>query len=364
MKILIYGDVHWSTHSSIVRSRGEKYSTRLENVIKSVNWAERLAETQHCDSVVCLGDFFDKPELSAEELSALLEVEWAEDKSLSGTVHNNKLRHYFIVGNHETTTSDLSYNSTNALNTLNNEKFTIVDKPTLINTTISDILFIPYVNEDGRKPLKDYWTNTTDNKKKIIFSHNDIKGIRYGAFLSQTGFELEDIKDNSDLFINGHLHNGMFLNDEETILNLGILTGQNFNEDGEKYPHYACVLDTETLEITFFENPHAFNFYKLEINKESDLNKLTRLKNNAVVTVRCEKTYLDSARDLIRESSNIVEHRLVSYKADFTQDTEDQSHRLQTVDHLKQFYDFVLATVEEGFVQRDILIEELIEVIK
>ena len=37
MRILIYTDVHFSQYSSIIRSRGKKYSTRLENLINSIN---------------------------------------------------------------------------------------------------------------------------------------------------------------------------------------------------------------------------------------------------------------------------------------------------------------------------------------
>ena len=40
MKILCVGDVHWSQNSSILRSRGEYYSTRLQNLIASVNWRD------------------------------------------------------------------------------------------------------------------------------------------------------------------------------------------------------------------------------------------------------------------------------------------------------------------------------------
>ena len=40
MKIGVVGDVHWCAYSSILRSRGNKYSIRIENLIKSVNWAE------------------------------------------------------------------------------------------------------------------------------------------------------------------------------------------------------------------------------------------------------------------------------------------------------------------------------------
>ena len=40
MKIGVIGDVHWSSYSSIVRSTGDVYSTRLENLIQSINWSE------------------------------------------------------------------------------------------------------------------------------------------------------------------------------------------------------------------------------------------------------------------------------------------------------------------------------------
>ena len=50
--------------------------------------------------------FFDRPDLTAEELSALNSIKWAK-----GAVE----QHYFIVGNHEITTSSLEYNSANVL---------------------------------------------------------------------------------------------------------------------------------------------------------------------------------------------------------------------------------------------------------
>ena len=65
MRFLIFGDVHWSTYGSIVRSRGDKYSTRLEYLISSMNWVEKLAQTNKCDSIIGLGDFFDHSEFSA-----------------------------------------------------------------------------------------------------------------------------------------------------------------------------------------------------------------------------------------------------------------------------------------------------------
>ena len=64
MKIGIVGDVHLSQYSSIIRSNGKKYSKRIENIIKSVNWAEEEFKHRSCDIVVYLGDTFDSDNLN------------------------------------------------------------------------------------------------------------------------------------------------------------------------------------------------------------------------------------------------------------------------------------------------------------
>ena len=88
MKIGIIGDIHFSEYSSILRGRGQYFSQRLENCVTSINWAEEM--TSDCDQVVYLGDFFDKPSLNAEEITALNSIQW------------NDRYHRFLVGNHET----------------------------------------------------------------------------------------------------------------------------------------------------------------------------------------------------------------------------------------------------------------------
>ena len=113
MKLCIYTDPHWSTYSSILRQRGNHYSKRLEALIESINFVEGVANARRCDEIICLGDFFDRNTLSAEELTALKEIKWST------------LPHTFIVGNHEITTDDLSMNSLNALEKVG----VVIDKP-------------------------------------------------------------------------------------------------------------------------------------------------------------------------------------------------------------------------------------------
>ena len=172
MKILICGDNHWSQYSSIVRQRGEKYSLRLENQIKSINWVEALAVEQECACIIHLGDFFDAPNLCSEEITALKEIEWAE-----------YMPHYFLVGNHEIGTRNLQFNSVNVLT--NNTPYEVIDKITNKYWEDIEAVFIPYMFEGDKPELSTLFkTNAT---KKIIFSHNDIKGIQMGQFISKEG---------------------------------------------------------------------------------------------------------------------------------------------------------------------------------
>lgn len=318
MKILVYTDNHYSATSSAVKSQGTKYTTRLENQIKSINWVEQLAKENNVNAVICLGDFFDKPYLNDEELTALNDIKWNED-----------ILHYFIVGNHEAVNSTLLFST---VKTLEDKNRIIVNSPCSINLGTVEIDLLPYIIETNRKALNDYFgTRTSD--KRIILSHNDIKGIRYGVFESKEGFDIKDIEANCDLFVNGHLHNGTWIT--KKVRNLGNLTGQDFKEDAFNYNHCASIIDLDTLEMTDFENPYAFNIYKFEIMNDKDLSKLDKLKSNAIVSIKCKESLSQTITEKLN-TLDIVHSRLsivLEEEALVDVDTvEDFS-----VDHLNEF---------------------------
>lgn len=342
MKIGIVGDVHWSRTSSILVRKNSEFTLRLENLIKTINWCEETLKS--CDRIVYLGDFFDRKDINAEEATALRKVVW------------NDRPHHFIVGNHEANTASLSYKSTDVLN---HENFFIEDMPTCYSSDDLDIYMIPYISEDLRKPLTDY-LDPSKATKTIIFSHNDIKGINYGPVVSQEGFALSEIEQNCDLFINGHIHNGSFVNAKKTILNLGNITGQNFSEDAFTYEHHVAILDTDSLNIEFIENPEAFNFYKIQITKDADIRKLNVLKPNAVVSIRCNESLVDKVRETLPTIPNIVESR-VTVNYEVSADTETHTDELLKIDsYLDQFISFI----KEHIAASDILNIELAEVCK
>ena len=74
MRMLIFADLHMCPQASIINKWGTKYPKRLENCIETVNWLERKAEEYNCDYFISLGDFFDKPDLSSETITACNDI--------------------------------------------------------------------------------------------------------------------------------------------------------------------------------------------------------------------------------------------------------------------------------------------------
>lgn len=337
MKIFVVGDVHWSTYSSILRTRNKDCSTRLSNLLSSIDWAEDKALETKADLIVYLGDFFDRCDINSEEISVLQKINWAKS-----------IRHAFIVGNHESSMIDLQYSSTNALR---KEGFEVIDKIKIED----DIAFIPYFTEDTRRPLSEILPN---DKKRIVFSHNDISGIRYGAYESKFGYSLDEIKGNTSLYVNGHLHNQTKFFDGKRLfaINLGNLTGQNFSEDAFRYGHQTMLIDTDTLETSFFDNPHAFNFYKLDVVDETSLRKLDDIKQNAVLSLRCDEKYVDRVNEILTRH-NVVTYKMTIVSAKSSA-TEDVKFDYGTDGHLGEFDKFVI----DRLGKTDIVMSELGEV--
>lgn len=342
MRLLIFSDNHFCSNSSIVRSKGNKYSVRLENQIQSLNWVNQLAIDKQCDKMICLGDFFDSASLNSEEISALKEIEW------------NNIPKYFLVGNHEMGSNDLSLNSTNALHEIGQ----VIDKVSADDSFGYRLIYLPYILEENRKDL-DYYIHelyngmfeTQEVKHTIILSHNDLKGLTFGKYQSKQGFDIKDIENYCDLFINGHLHNQTQIS--KKILNLGNLTGQNFSEDGFKYSHCAAILDTDTLQMELINNPYAFYFYKIEAKDLNDLeNQISRLDNNySIGTIKIPEQYLKEARELC--DSHFKCYRLMIIPNLNVEQTDKKE--LIKVDHIQQFKDCLV----ERLGISDILNEEL-----
>ena len=327
--------------ASIINKWGTKYPKRLENCIKTVNWLERKAEELNCDYIVNLGDFFDKPDLSSETITACNDINWSD------------IIHYHIVGNHDASNSSLVFN---AVNSLKSNNHFIVSEPSVLPIVDCDICFLPYITECDRKPLNEYFKMMSQDTRRIILSHNDISGIQLGPVISKTGFSIEEIEASCDIFINGHLHNGQAITPK--VVNLGNCTGKDFGENALIHSHCVALLDTSSMTIEYIENPYAYNFYKLQVDCESDIKCFDQLKNNTVVSVKCVHNLVDKVKQKIEDTPNIIESRVILIRQ--YEETAETAELDLTVDHLTRFIECCKSSIENS----TILEEELSEICK
>lgn len=222
-----------------------------------------------------------------------------------------------------------------------------------------EICFLPYISETDRKPLEEYFGKKPSNRYRLILSHNDIKGIQMGSFISQSGFDIVDINDSCDLFLNGHLHNDARITSK--IINIGNICGQNFSEDASKYLHTYLTFDLQTKKLEAWENIYAFNFYKLDWSAETNIDKmkqmLSSLRNNAVVTISAKEQYTDDIQNIIDNIPNIVASRILNV---IEKEKSGQSEEIITLNHIDAFRDYVLSNIGNT----DIIREELQEILQ
>lgn len=341
MKVLIFSDVHWSAAGSLVTKYGKNYTVRLEHLIDSMNWVNKLAVDQGCACMICGGDMMDKSQCSDIELTALREINW------------NNLPCYFLCGNHESSVADLKFSSVKALES---KRHFIISSPQVLTINNVNICFLPYVVESDRKPISEYFKDGAD--RNILISHNDIAGIDYGVIKSKIGFQIQELSNNFKLVLNGHLHNSSWVADN--VLNVGSLMANNFTNDSEKYSYGCWILDTEDYKLTFFENPHALNFYKIDILEDADLEKLANLKQNAVLSLKCLDSLVAKVREIIDRHKNIIESRIIVTRPTFTGGDTALDATDLAVDHLSKFYEVCKEKIENT----EILEQELAEVLK
>lgn len=289
MKIGLYADPHFSQNSSMLVGRDSKYSKRLTNLIESFKWMNDLFSKQGCEEIFCLGDMTDRPDLTAEEITALSEC--------------NINNHSLIVGNHCRSDKSGQINSLSLFNKIYYEASTI----SLGGRTF---MILPY----SSTPLDLSKITPVD----VILSHNDIKGYDYGNHVSEEGYDLLDIVKISQLFINGHLHNGGWLV-QDRVLNLGQLSGMNFSSCGGQWEPSVAILDTEDLSIKFYENPVALRFKKIEmktlISLKNYLNSLNPKVGKYVLQVKVPESISQSARKLLDQYDNVVSSRILVIKS-------------------------------------------------
>jgi len=288
-----YADAHLSYSSSILSSASNKYSVRLDNIVKSFKWMYDQFDKQNVDMVVNLGDLTSNPHLRGEEISAL-------NKSLS---YSKGINEYHILGNHERLKNTSSKTLINSIDILDiGDNFEVVSSP----MTVGDISFYPYPRQGNVD-----FEALSDLDGSILFSHLTILDEQLMEELKMSGVSHQFLEDKFDIVINGHIHKSCWVK-RNKIVNVGSFTGVSFSDKYELHYPSIFILDTDNLEIDFIENPYSMKFISINADSVRTLkSELDALEgNNFVVKASIDYDLKEKARDLIDSYDNIISSRI------------------------------------------------------
>lgn len=323
MKIGIYSDVHISRTSSIMplyKDENSKYTWRLQDCINSMNEMYQTFENKNVDLIINCGDTFNSHTISADEMSAYLDIN-----------HKSFCKELVIVGNHD------KYNNV----------FNSIELANMFDTidVINEYKVIRYKEADVDVYCMNYFDAKNFNSKlnemldkfpkvhktSILFMHGDVNGsLLFGNLRVENQISKAKLIQNFDLIINGHIHcNEIIYNkDNKQIINIGSLTTHSF-ADSNKHIGKYYILDTNDRSIESFEAKDQVLFRTYEINNENDIinfkEQLSIVPFKKIVKIKCKYKLKDTLECICQNDDyNIIKYKFIFIYDDNINDSEDK----------------------------------------
>lgn len=328
MKIAIITDTHWGIRNDNV-SFLDNNKMFLDNT-----FFPRIAK-EGITNVLHLGDLVDRRKYINYNTANRLRRDFLDP--LSGMGINLTL----VAGNHDTYFKNT--NDVNALQELVVGKYsnaTVYDKHAeLVKFGNLPILLIPWICDDNRNQVLEA---VQRGGTSICAGHLEIQGFEmYRGSIVSHGDD-RSIFGRYDMVLSGHYHHR---SSDGSIFYLGShgeFTWSDFDD-----PRGFHILDTETLELTFVENPYKMfkkiwyndadeNFLNADINYSSYKNTLLKV----IVTNKTNPYWFDKFVENL-ESENPIDIQIVEdhLNLDLEDDMDIVNEAESTLDIFKKYID-------------------------
>lgn len=267
-KIIVSSDYHLRFSSQFDKTTNNGISSRLEEIITSINWVSEIGLQKQCNTFISCGDAFDSAEkLLTKEgiiISNML-------KEISATYSNT----IFISGNHEKLSADHS------ILDLFNPIIKVVSTPSFIDILGARLFFLPYIRES-----EDFYSAIQEFKKFDVIGKKYLFAHFWDFSVMEVDTEAIDLtKADLSMFdrvFTGHFHvPSSDINSK--VIYVGTLLNKKFNETG---PKGCWLLDTDLNTVEFIINPHSPEFFNT--TDQNILNNSEFLDKNAYYKVACD----------------------------------------------------------------------------
>jgi DNA repair exonuclease SbcCD nuclease subunit len=234
---------NYSNKKMLILAIGDPHF-RPENAQATIEFTEKVTQLvldKNPDVIVVLGDLLH----THEKLHSLV-----MNTALDFLDCLRKLKPTFIlVGNHDMSSNTQFLNDNHWMNVLKGkENLTVVDRV----VKYENIVLAPYVYPGRLKEALD--TSPGWEKANIIFLHQEMKGCKMGAIISNDGDEWDE---NLPLIVSGHIHDTQYVGDN--IYYPGSAIQHGFGETSKKI--VALVSDKWEIEEVDLKLPKKKTIY-------------------------------------------------------------------------------------------------------
>ena len=236
MKIALITDTHWG-----VRNDNIAFMDNSKKFLDEVFFP--YLDANNVRTVVHLGDLVDRRKYINMQTATRLRIDFLDKLA------NRGLDVHMIAGNHDT-----YFKNTNSINALHElvvgkYNFTIYDQlPKEVEFDSATVLMLPWICDENREVCL-HKIKTTP--AQIVMGHLELAGFEmYRGSIVSHGDD-RHIFDRFDMVLSGHYHHR---SSDGTIHYLGSHAEFTWSDyDDRKGFH---ILDTETRDLTFIENPY------------------------------------------------------------------------------------------------------------
>jgi len=232
MKIAIITDTHWGVRNDQIAflDNSKKF---LDNVFFP------YLDDNGITTVIHLGDLVDR----RKYLNIYTARRLRED--FISPLHARGIKPYITIGNHDT-----YYKNTNSVNAIREtylNDFHLYEEATEVEFDGVRILFMPWICEENRDHAMEMIRTTN---AQICMGHLEIAGFEMYRGSPVSHGDDRSIFDRFDLVLSGHYHHRSSAGNIHYLGSHAEFTWSDYDD-----PKGFHVLDTQTREVAFVENP-------------------------------------------------------------------------------------------------------------
>lgn len=224
-------------------------------------------EEHNIDTIIHAGDLMDRRKFINFNILNQVRTRFMDK------LKSKNIKMHCILGNH-----DVYYRNTNEINSIRelfSNDLTLYEKPEVVNFDGLDIALLPWVNKTNKDQCVEFIKTAS---APILIGHLELNGYQVMRGVDFQGGMDKDPFDRYEKVLSGHFH---CRQEKENVYYMGTQYQITFSDLHEKKGFH--VLDTESRDVEFIENPHMM-FYCLTYNDSSgplDLDSLnfSNMKN-------------------------------------------------------------------------------------